>query len=253
MFKHAIVRTPCRALVDGLTTADLGRPDYDRAMAQHAAYVEALGRCDISVTVLPPDESFPDSCFIEDTALCTPQCAILTRPGAPSRLGEPAGVATELLRFFNTVERVEAPGTVDGGDIMMVGDHFWIGLSERTNAEGARQIIEILDRFGLTGETITIDAVLHLKTGLAYLEKNNLLATGDFVSRAEFKRHNLISVPEEEAYAANCIWVNGRVIMADGYPTTTECIAGLGYEVLTVDTSEFCKLDGGVSCLSLRF
>ena len=98
-----------------------------------------------------------------------------------------------------------------------------------------------------------LEKVLHLKTGLAYLEHNNLLAAGEFVSKPEFLDFNIIEIPEEESYAANCIWVNERVIMPAGYPRTREKIARLGYRVIEVDTSEYRKIDGGVSCMSLRF
>ena len=136
---------------------------------------------------------------------------------------------------------------------MMVGSHYYIGESARTNNEGAQQLIAILERHGMTGTVIPLKEVLHLKTGLAYIENNNLLAAGEFLETPEFKKFNIIEVPENETYAANCIWVNGTVIMPAGYPITKSKISALGYKVIEVDTSEFYKLDGGVSCMSLRF
>lgn len=253
MFKRVITRTPCRALIDGLSSSDLGKPIFEKALEQHQAYIRALQTCGMDITILPPDEAFPDSVFVEDPALCTPHCAIVTRPGADSRRGEAELMAPVLARFYQHVERIVAPGTLDAGDVMMVGNHYYIGHSARTNAEGARQLIAILERHGMTGSVVRLEAVLHLKTGLAYLEHNNLLAAGEFLTKPEFQAFNLIEVPAGETYAANCIWVNGKVIMPAGYPETRERIADLGYEVIEVDTSEYRKVDGGVSCMSLRF
>ncbi len=136
---------------------------------------------------------------------------------------------------------------------MMVGTHFYIGLSARTNEEGARQMIVSLEKHGMSGSVVKLEKVLHLKTGLAYLENNNLLAAGEFITKPEFQKFNIIEIPEEESYAANCIWVNDTVIMPSGYPIVSGKIAALGYRVLEVDTSEYRKVDGGVSCMSLRF
>lgn len=252
-FKHIIARTPCHALVQGLTSSNLGKPVYEKALEQHHRYIEALQTCDVDILILPPDEKFPDSVFVEDPVLCTPKCAIITRPGAETRREETKIIEPAIHRYYDIVERIEAPGTVEAGDIMMVGTHFYIGESARTNAEGARQMIAILEKHGMTGSVVKLEKVLHLKTGLAYLENNNLLAAGEFITKPEFQKFNIIEIPEEESYAANCIWVNGRVIMPSGYPNTRDKIAKLGYQVIEVDTSEYRKIDGGVSCMSLRF
>ena len=253
LFSNAIVRTPCRAMINGLTGARLGKPDYQKALDQHVAYIEALQMCGLQVTVLPPDEDYPDSCFVEDISLCTPNGAILTCPGAESRRGEVSSIRDIITKFYDKVLAIEYPGTVDAGDIMMVGSHFYIGLSARTNEVGAREMISELNSLGLTGETVEIEGILHLKTGAAYLENNNLLLTETLQHMECFQRFKRIPVNSNEAYAANTIWVNGRVIMPSGYPETLHKIQDLGYEVIDVPTSEFEKLDGGVSCLSLRF
>lgn len=151
------------------------------------------------------------------------------------------------------IEYIKAPGTLEGGDVMMVGDHFYIGRSNRTNEEGIRQIIEILNRYGLTGSEVPLKEVLHLKTGVNYIENNNMLVSGEFIHKPDFDKFNKIIVPEEEAYGSNCIWVNGTVIVAEGYPTVLSAVKAAGYPTITVDTSEFRKIDGGLSCLSLRF
>lgn len=253
MFTQAIVRTPCKAMVNGLSSAHLGRPDYKKALVQHAGYIEVLKECGLLVTVLPPDEEYPDSTFVEDTALLTPHCAILTNPGAPSRSGETDSILAVIGDFYDIVEVVKSPGTVDAGDIMMVGDQYYIGLSERTNQAGAEQVIAFLEAHGMRGSMVDITSVLHLKTGLGYLENNNLLACGEFLSKPEFQQYNLMRVDPHEAYAANSVWVNETVLVPADFPATSSMIASAGYRVREVDVSEFQKLDGGLSCLSLRF
>ena len=253
MFTRAIVRTPCRSIAHGLTSAKLGKPEYQNALRQHDGYVEALRACGLEVTVLPADENFPDSTFVEDVALLTPRCAVITNPGAQSRKGETRLILKTIRAFFPAVEMIEAPGTVEAGDIMMTGDHYYIGLSERTNLEGAEQMIAILESHGFSGSMVELNEVLHLKTGLGYLENNNLLACGEFLGKPEFKKFNILKVSHGEAYAANSVWINGKVLVPAGFPKTKAMIEKAGYETIPVDVSEFRKLDGGLSCLSLRF
>ena len=256
MFKNVIVRRPCRAMVEGITSApELGKPDYELALKQHDAYIEALKKCGVEVTVLEACERFPDSCFVEDPAVITRKCAIITNPGAMSRNREAEMIIPAIRKFFSDdkIEYIVDPGTLDGGDVMMVGDHFYVGRSARTNEEGIRQFIAILEKYGLTGSEVPLEKVLHLKTGVNYIENNNMLVSGEFVTKPDFEKFNKILIPEEEAYAANCIWVNGKVIVPEGYPAVEKAVRDAGYEVILVDTSEYRKLDGGLSCLSLRF
>jgi dimethylargininase len=240
-------------MVDGLSSANLGRPDYQNAILQHADYVDALKECGLQVTVLPADENFPDSTFVEDVALMTPHCAILTNPGAPSRRLETRSILETIHEFYSNVELIDTPGNIEAGDIMMVRDHYYIGLSERTNQNGAEQMIAILESYGMQGSVVELTEVLHLKTGLGYLENNNLLACGEFLSKPEFQQYKLLKVSPEEAYAANSVWINGTVLTPKGFPKTRSLIESAGYKIREVNVSEFQKLDGGLSCLSLRF
>ena len=243
-------------MTEGITSnPQLGKPDYELALRQHDAYIAALKSCGVSVTVLPADERYPDSCFVEDPAVITRKCAIITNPGAPSRNGEKDEIIDAIRKFFpeDKIEYIQSPGTLEGGDVMMVGDHFYVGRSARTNEEGIRQFIAILEKHGLSGSEVTLEEVLHLKTGVNYLENGNMLVSGEFVTKPEFQKYNRVEIPDEEAYAANCIWVNGTVIVPEGYPAVEAAVRSLGYPVLLVDTSEFRKVDGGLSCLSLRF
>ena len=256
MFQHVIVRRPCPSVCEGITSApELGKPDYQKALCQHDTYIEALKRCGVDVTVLDAMDEFPDSCFVEDTAVLTPNCAIISNPGAPTRQRESSYMVETIKRFYpeDCIEYITAPGTMEGGDVMMVGNHFYIGLSARTNQEGCRQFIAALERHGHTGSVVPLEKVLHLKTGLAYLENNNLLVAGEFCEKEEFARFNRIEIAPDEGYAANCIWVNGTVLVPAGYPGAKAAIERAGYPVIEVDTSEFRKIDGGLSCLSLRF
>lgn len=255
-FNHVIVRKPCCALVEGITSApELGKPDYELAVKQHANYVEALKQCEVEVTVLEADERYPDSCFVEDPALLTREVAIITNPGAASRNGEKEEIVEAVRKFYSDdkIEYIKAPGTLEGGDVMMVGDHFYVGRSARTNEEGIRQLTEILGQYGMTVSEVPLTEVLHLKTGVNYLEDNNMLVSGEFVDKPDFEQYNRVEIPAEEAYAANCIWINGTVIVPEGYPTVLEAVKKLGYKTIVVDTSEYRKIDGGLSCLSLRF
>ncbi len=255
-FSHVIVRRPCKAMVDGITSApELGKPDYELALKEHDDYIAALKQCDVDVTVLEADERYPDSCFVEDPALITRKCAIITNPGAASRNGEKNEIIGAVKKFFSDdqIEYIQAPGTLEGGDVMMVGDHFYVGRSARTNEEGIRQLTEILAKYGMTCSEVPLYEVLHLKTGVNYLEDNNMLVSGEFIDKPDFAQYNKVVIPQEEAYAANCIWVNDTVIVPAGYPAVLKAVQDLGYKTLVVDTSEYRKLDGGLSCLSLRF
>ena len=253
MFTKAIVRTPCKNITKGITSAHLGLPDYSTTLEQHQNYVEALKKYGLEVIIMEADKNYPDSTFIEDTALLTPFCAIIMRPGVKSRIGETESVTEFLKDYYEKIEIIPEFGTIEAGDIMMVGNHYYIGISERTNEAGAHQLISILTKYGMSGSKVKLNDVLHLKTGLAYLENNNLVITGEFLNHEEFKKFNQIKIDVDESYAANCIWVNDTVILPAGFPKTKKVIGQAGYITSDVDVSEFRKLDGGLSCLSLRF
>ena len=256
MVRNAIVRPPGPNFADGLTTVDLGVPVFEKALAEHELYCEALERCGLTLTRLPADTRYPDSTFVEDTAILTERGAILTRPGAPSREGEVASIADALGRFFPRFDRIEAPGTVDGGDICEAGDHFFIGVSRRTNEEGARQLAAILGRHGYTSGCVDIRAVpgiLHLKSGIAFLGEGRLVLIDALAGHPAFGGRELVRVDPSEAYAANCVRVNETVLLAAGFPKFGAAIRRLGYTTLDLAMSEFEKMDGGLSCLSLRF
>jgi len=256
MFSRAIIRPPGTNYADGLTRVALGAPDYERALRQHAAYCEALERCGLELTHLEANERYPDSTFVEDTAVLIPAGAILTRPGAASRVGEVESIKETLSRLCPRIASIQEPGTVDGGDICEAGNHFFIGLSERTNEAGGGQLAELLASYGYTSSIVDIRNVkdiLHLKSGLAYLGDNRLVVIEALANRQEFRGYELVSVNAEEEYAANCVRVNDYVLIAAGYPVFERTLHGSGYKTMALEMTEFQKMDGGLSCLSLRF
>jgi len=256
MFTKAIVRPPALNFSQGLTTASLDAPDYERALKQHQAYCAALAQCGLTVTRLEPDPNYPDSTFVEDTAVLSNRCAVLARPGAPSRRGEVASIRAALADFFPGLNSIEPPGTIDGGDVCEAGNNFFIGVSERTNEVGAQQLAALLAPLGYKCTFVDIrgvDALLHLKSGLAYLRDNHLVAAETLAGRAEFAGYDLVIVSAAESYAANCVRINDQVLVAAGYPAFEGKLRHLGYQTIALEMSEFQKMDGGLSCLSLRF
>lgn len=250
------MRPPGRSYANGLTSSGhLGRPDLSRTLDQHAQYCAALRDCGVHVTALPPDERFPDSTFVEDTAVIAERVAIVTRPGASSRAGEVSSIADALASMCPTLERIDPPGTLDGGDICQVGEHFFIGLSARTNAEGARQLAAKLVAHGYSCSTIDIRSnasLLHLKTGIAWLGDRLCIAVGGFPRPPEMAHFEIIEVDAVDAYAANCVRVNDAVLVAAGFPAVSKRLRSAGLALCELDMSEFRKMDGGLSCLSLR-
>jgi len=246
----AIVRRPGRNFAEGITTSNHGKPDFEKALEQHSAYCNALTGCGLELIVLEADERYPDGCFVEDTAIVTGDMAVITRPGAASRVGEEAEIS-KTLSEFRKIETVMFPGTLDGGDILRVEDHFFIGISGRTNSVGARQLSEILSKYGYTSSETVVGSGLHLKSGIAYLGKGNFISFEGF-SNIAGSRGIMIS-DQEESYSANCLMVNDFLLIPRGFPESKKKIVELGYNIIELDMSEFRKMDGGLTCLSLLF
>jgi len=255
-FTQALLRLPGDNFAQGLTQSGEGAPDPALALAQHQRYRQALEAAGLALTVLPADPRHPDGCFVEDTALLTARGAILTRPGAPARRGEVDAIEAALTPAFADLARIESPGTVDAGDVCEADGHFLIGLSARTNDTGTAQLAGYLGDLGYRADILDIRgirALLHLKSGIAYLGEGRLLTTTDFPQHPAFAAYERIEVPAAERYAANALRVNDHVLVAAGYPATRAAIETLGYETIPLEVSEFHKLDGGLSCLSLRW
>jgi dimethylargininase len=234
----------------------LGPPDLARALEQHEAYRRALAGLGLEVMALPPDPNFPDSTFVEDTAIVTSRSAILTRPGAATRTGEVASVGAALREWFPELSRITAPGTLDGGDVCEVGQAYLIGISTRTNREGAAQLSRWLSARDFASSMIDIRGMaglLHLKSGLSWLGGRRLLAVAHLAKHEALRGWEVVQVPQGEDYAANCIAVNDKLLVADGFPASREVLGELGCALVPLAMSEFRKMDGGLSCLSLRW
>jgi dimethylargininase len=250
MYSKAIVRRPGRNFAEGITTANLGKPDFEKALEQHSAYCDALTACGLELIVLEADERYPDGCFVEDTAIVTSEVAVITRPGAASRMGEEAEIS-ESLSEFRKIETVKLPGTLDGGDVLRVQNHFFIGISGRTNRYGARQLSAILSKYGYTASETEVGSGLHLKSGIACLGKGNFISVEGFSKMAGSS--GIIILDQEESYSANCLPVNDFLLIPRGFPKSKKKIVELGYIIRELDMSEFRKMDGGLTCLSLLF
>ena len=252
IFSHAITRRPVKEMAAGITTATLGPPDYTKALDQFNAYVQALIHCGLSVTVLDPLEGYPDAHFVEDAAVVTPDIAVITNPGAASRKGEVPSIAA-ALQPFRKIVWVQPPGTLDGGDVLMVGRHFFIGLSDRTNEQGARQLGKAVTRFGCTWAPVPVAAGLHFKSSVNAVSADTLLTTQPFADHPALAGFHRIVISPQEEYAGNTLLVNGHLIMPAGFPDTRQKLETLGKPIIELETSEFRKMDGGLTCLSLRF
>jgi len=251
-FKTAVARIPGEDFGGGETTAQLGIPDYSLILSQHRKYINTLKQLGLDVIVLDPLPGYPDAYFVEDTAVIVPEAAVITNPGAVSRKGEEDGIELIMMRFRETL-RITPPGTLDGGDVLQADNHFFVGISGRTNEEGAGQLISMLDRHGYTGEMVPVENGLHLKSGVNYIGDGRMLITREFSGLPPFSEYHQLVVDEDETYAANSLAVNGSILVPSGFPKTAEMLSALGRPVIPVDVSEVRKMDGGLTCMSLRF
>ena len=255
-FTRAIIRPPSSNFADGLTSVALGAPDFAIALEQHARYCDALESCGLRLTRLPADPAHPDATFVEDTAILSERCNVLTRPGAPSRAGEVTAIGETLASLGIDAAAIEPPGTLDGGDICDADGHFFIGVSQRTNWDGAAQLAALLTKARCTSSCIDIRPVpdiLHLKSGIASLGDNRVVAIDSLAGHPALKDFEIVRVARGEEYAANCLRVNDRLLFPLGFTAMRKALEKLDYELFLLDMSEFQKMDGGLSCLSLRF
>lgn len=254
-FTHAITRRPSASITRGLRAVDTGTPDLALMQAHRAAYIATLQATGATVIELPPLEAYPDSVFVEDTALCLPQGAVVMRPGAPSRLGEAAEMAPHLKALYTTVVQITgADSFIEGGDILVTETEILVGRSARTNAAGIAELTRLVAPWGhKVREVHTPPGVLHFKTDCSLLAADTILSTKRLSASGCFTGYNVIDVPDGEEAAANTIRFNDLVLMPAGFPNTRDAIAKAGFTVREIGNSECAKLDGGMSCLSLRF
>ncbi len=249
-YKLALTRKPSRSFCNGITTANLGAPNIDLALAQHEQYVSTLQTCGLAVIDLDADEQFPDGCFVEDTALITPEFAVITNPGAASRRGETASIIS-VLEPFRPLKFLPAAVTLDGGDVLRIGWTFYVGLSARTTTEAASALGEIVQPHGYEVVPVVVPELLHLKTGVCFVGNDTLVVTQRFARCPEFQSYQKIVTLPAEDYAANCLRINDHLVIAAGFPDLQRQMQQLNLSVLEVEMSEFRKMDGGLTCSSL--
>lgn len=253
-FTHAITRKPGRTITGGLRAVDTGAPALSLMLDHHAAYVAALRATGATVVELDAADAFPDSVFVEDTALCLPQGAVVMRPGAPSRLGEVAEMAPHLRTLYSQVLEIKGPGFIEGGDILVTDREILIGRSARTDAAGIAELTSLVAPWGhKVREVFTPPGVLHFKTDCSLLDGETILSTERLAASGCFDGYRVIHTAPGEEAAANSIRFNDVVIMPAGFSGTRDAIVAAGFSVVEIGNSECAKLDGGMSCLSLRF
>lgn len=253
-FTHAIVRSPAQSIIDGLRAVDTGQPDFELFLQHHRNYIAALDSTGATVIELQPLEDLPDSVFVEDAALCLPKGAIVMRPGAPSRLAEAAAITPSLSALYSDVKTISGPGFIEGGDILTTEQEILVGRSARTDEAGIKELRQHVSDWGYTvREVITPKGVLHFKTDCSLLDEETILSTKRLAASGCFSDYRVLHTAEGEEACANAIRFNELVIMPEGFPKTQEMLIKAGYQVTTIGNTEAAKLDGGMSCLSLRF
>jgi dimethylargininase len=263
MISHALVRPPGASFAQAISSSQ-AVIDVALAQAQHAEYRQALAEAGVAVEVLPPDERYPDSCFMQDPAMVIAGRAIINRPGAASRRGEEEALVELLAARFPTT-RIVAPGTLEGGDVLILTDRVVVGRSDRTNRAAIAQLVVALadltsdltglaNLSGLPGLPVLeapVASYLHLLSAVTHLGDGTLLAVEDFDLPPALVGFPVLRVPADEGYACNALGIGEKVILPAGYPKTAATLKAHGYDVLLVPTTEFAKADGGVTCLAL--
>jgi dimethylargininase len=248
---RAILRRPGRDFVAGLTSARLGKPDLSRMQAQHAAYGDALRGLGLDLEILDPLPGFPDAYFVEDVAVVVPELAVATLPGAASRRGEEESIVPVLARH-REVARLQRPATLDGGDVLIAGHDVFIGLSARTKEEGARQLAGLLEPHGYRSRTVPVGSGLHLKSSVSWLGGDTLLVSARFADRPELRGFRRLVLDAADEPACNTLLVNGTLLTPAGFPNARRQLDKVGLPVVELELTEPRKMDGGLTCMSLR-
>ena len=250
MSQRALVREPGVQFPRCISSHPLHHTvNVARARAQHAEYVNTLAELGLEVIRLPRDNTYPDSCFVEDTAIIYAGKALITRLAMKSRRGEENSVE-EVLQEYLPVQRIVAPGTLEGGDVIRLPTQIISGISQRTNRTGVEQMQAY---FQVLVTTIVDPHLIHLKSHVTYLNNNIMLTTPPFRNHPALSDFELLTVPENEHYAANTLTVGDTVIMPTGFPQTQQLVEEAGFDVICLKMSEIAKCEGALTCLSLLF
>jgi dimethylargininase len=226
--------------------------DMDAAHSEHREYVAALEQLGCEVHVLPAEPDLPDSVFVEDAALVLDELAVIMRPGAPSRRPETVSIRAALEPHRHT-EVIEAPGTLDGGDVLRIDKQIFVGLSSRSNEDAIEQLSRLLKPYGYSVTGVELSACLHLKSAVSVVAPETLLINPEWVNADIFARWRMIEIDPAEPFAANAVAVGGSLIHPTGFDGTQARLAEAGLQVVAVDTTELQKAEGGVTCCSLIF
>lgn len=249
----AITRAVSRSIADcELTHLERVPIDLENARRQHRAYEETLRALGVTVHPLPEEPDLPDAVFVEDAAIVLDECALITRPGAVSRQPETESVARTLAPH-RTLYRVAAPGTLDGGDVLTVGKHIFIGLTARSNCSAIDQVQEFVRPFGYTVTGVPVIGCLHLKSAVTQAAEQTLLINPVWVRKSDFPDMDFIEVDPSELYAANVLMVGGELVYQPAYPKTLARLEAAGLHPVLVDASELAKAEGALTCCSLLF
>ena len=250
---RAIVRQPSAAIAECALTFLERRPiDLTRALEQHGAYVAALRAAGVEVLILPAEEVLPDAVFVEDTAVVVDECAVITRPGIESRRPETASIA-EAFAGLRPLIRIEAPGTLEGGDILRLGRTVFAGQTPRTTREGTRQLAGALEPHGYEVVPVTPTGCLHLKSAVTFIGRETVLINPAWIDVDLFSRWQCVPVPPEEPFGANALLAGELVHVAASAPLTRRKLDALGFDTAVIDTGEFEKAEAALTCLSLLF
>jgi dimethylargininase len=226
--------------------------DLAKAAAEHQAYEQCLRDVGLRVISLPAEPEYPDAMFVEDPMIVLDQVAVVTRPGAESRRGE-ADVLVREIAPYRKLRHIREPATLDGGDVLRVGRVLYVGVSERTNAAGIRQLAAEVEPFGYRVHLVAVTGCLHLKSGASYVGDGTVLVHRPWVNASAFEGLRLIDAPEGEEWAANVLLIGNTILVADGFPKTAELLGQLGRDVRALDITELMKAEAGLTCSSLIF
>ncbi len=249
----AITRDVSPAIVNcELTHIERAPIDFQLVRRQHKAYEECLKNLNIKVIRLPAEPDFPDSMFVEDTAIVLDEMAVITHPGAASRRGETASIATALSPF-RKLFRIESPGTIDGGDVLRIGKALYIGMSGRSNPEGSAQLQRVVSLFGYRVVNVEVTGCLHLKSAITQVTDNAVLINPAWVDQKYFENVRFIEVDSSEPDSANGLWESGALLYPSSFPRTAEKLKHEGISLRILDVSEVAKAEGALTCCSLIF
>jgi dimethylargininase len=249
----AITREVSRSIAQcELTHLSRVQIDLGLARSQHQHYQQALAELGCEVVNLAEQPELPDSVFVEDTAIVLDECAVITRPGAESRRPETDSIASKLGEY-RKLGFIEAPGTLDGGDVLRVDRRLYIGLSGRSNRAAVDQLRALIDPYGYTVKAVEVSGCLHLKSAVSQVAENTLLINPKWVKAADFGAVERLEIDPAEAYAANTLLIGRSIIYPTSFPRTRQHLEHRGIRVVAVDVSELQKAEGAVTCCSLVF